>query len=267
MRQIKITYNFLTVLSVLVFALPFCVQAQNTGKYDYSSIEASINGHKRLRVELLTRSSLELGLEALHKDTKKAAESFEAVSDSLDKYSKCFDIIEVLYSGASTAYDVYRTYDAVKNRIEDITELLKRYKDKCLLSNRLTMQDTIIWKVAENTSKLLGAEIKSLMDSTLKLAGYATGKNNCSIHQLLEMLDKIDNNLYNVRIYVDNAYGLLWRYINLRTATWCFKPIKLHSRKTIVKDAFTRWKKNADDAFEKTSKKDNKYDETTKTRE
>ena len=80
---------------VLLVLLPGIAKAQWT--FDIVSVEAYINDHKQQRSLLLARSTLELSNQLLHEYSSEAAVDFKELNVDLDKYTRAFDVIDILY--------------------------------------------------------------------------------------------------------------------------------------------------------------------------
>ena len=80
---------------IMVVAFPLKVSAQ--WNFDIVSVEAYINDHKQQRSLLLARSTLELSNQLLHEYSSEAAVDFKELNVDLDKYTRAFDVIDILY--------------------------------------------------------------------------------------------------------------------------------------------------------------------------
>ena len=95
---------------IMVVAFPLKVSAQ--WNFDIVSVEAYINDHKQQRSLLLARSTLELSNQLLHEYSSGAAVDFKELNVDLDKYTRAFDVIDILYQSLRTSLNVYSTYKA-----------------------------------------------------------------------------------------------------------------------------------------------------------
>ena len=96
--------------------------------FDFVSVEAYINDHKKQRSLLLARSTLELSNQLLHEYSSDATVEYKTLNVDLDKYTRAFDVIDVLYQSLRTSLNVYSTYNTVSDRIADYKNLLENYK-------------------------------------------------------------------------------------------------------------------------------------------
>ena len=99
-------YLLLLLLAVLPTVV---VKAQ--WNFDIPVVEAYINDHKQQRSLLLARSTLELSNQLLHEYSSDAAVEYKELNIDLDKYTRAFDVIDVLYQSLRTSLNVYSTYD------------------------------------------------------------------------------------------------------------------------------------------------------------
>ena len=113
---------------IMVVAFPLKVSAQ--WNFDIVSVEAYINDHKQQRSLLLARSTLELGNQLLHEYSSEAAVDFKELNVDLDKYTRAFDVIDILYQSLRTSLNVYSTYNSVSDRVGDYKDLLNDYYTK-----------------------------------------------------------------------------------------------------------------------------------------
>jgi len=82
---------------------------------DPAALEAYINDHKKVRSLLLARSTLESSNALLHDYSRDAGIDYKEVNVDLDKYTRAFDIIDILYQSTRTAMNVYGTANTSRN--------------------------------------------------------------------------------------------------------------------------------------------------------
>lgn len=95
------------VILMMVAIFPLEVSAQ--WNFDIVSVEAYINDHKQQRSLLLARSTLELSNQLLHEYSSEAAVDYKELNVDLDKYTRAFDVIDILYQSLRTSLNVYST--------------------------------------------------------------------------------------------------------------------------------------------------------------
>lgn len=133
------------LLLLLLAVLPTVVKAQ--WNFDIPVVEAYINDHKQQRSLLLARSTLELSNQLLHEYSSDAAVEYKELNIDLDKYTRAFDVIDVLYQSLRTSLNVYSTYDTVSDRIRDYKDLLDDYREKVLERGKISPADTLLISV------------------------------------------------------------------------------------------------------------------------
>ena len=69
---------------------------------DPASLEAMISNHKTVKAMLELRALAEEGVRAYHKKSMKTMEDYTSVNKKLDRYRKCFDIIDLILNGTAT---------------------------------------------------------------------------------------------------------------------------------------------------------------------
>lgn len=88
------------ILVVISFFSVLGVQAQG----DVASLEAMIKNHKQVRGLLEVRVAAELGVLEYHKLNAKKVNGYRAVSDTLDRYRRCFDVVDLILKTGATAF-------------------------------------------------------------------------------------------------------------------------------------------------------------------
>ena len=130
-------------IALVLFALlPGIAKAQWT--FDIVSVEAYINDHKKQRSLLLARSTLEYSNKLLHEYSSKEVGSYKELNIDLDRYTRAFDVIDVMYQSLRTVLNVKNTYTSVSDRIGDYKSLLEDFNAKILKRGRIESADTLI---------------------------------------------------------------------------------------------------------------------------
>lgn len=230
--------RYLSVLCLLL--LPGKVSAQ--WSFDILAVEAYINDHKNQRSLLLARSTLELSNQLLHEYSSEAAVEYKELNVDLDKYTRAFDIIDVLYQSLRTSLNVYSTYNAVSNRISDYKNLLDDYNQKVLERNRMELADTLVISISLRCIRQISDDGQQLYRSMSDLVLYATGAAACSTSDLLLILESINQGLDNIEAHLNKAYFETWRYIQLRIGYWKESIYRTKSKQEIIEGAFRRWR-------------------------
>lgn len=231
--------RYLTICC-LIAIIPLKAAAQ--WNFDIVSVEAYINDHKQQRSLLLARSTLELSNQLLHEYSSDAAVDFKELNVDLDKYTRAFDIIDILYQSLRTSLNVYSTYNTVSDRIGDYKGLLEDYYEKVVERNRMELADTLIIGISRRCVQRIAEDGKQLYRSMSDLVLYATGAAACSTSDLLLVLEDINQGLDNIERHLNKAYFETWRYIQLRIGYWKAAVYRRKDKSQIADEAFRRWR-------------------------
>lgn len=230
-----------SILILLLFVMvPQMTKAQ--WAFDFVSVEAYINDHKKQRSLLLARSTLELSNQLLHEYSSDATVEYKTLNVDLDKYTRAFDVIDVLYQSLRTSLNVYSTYNTVSDRITDYKNLLEDYREKVLERNKIAVSDTIIISVNLRCIQKIADEGQYLYRSVSDLVLYATGAAACSTSDLLLVLESINTSLDNIERHLNRSYFETWRYIQLRMGYWKEAVYRTKTKRQLIDDAFGRWR-------------------------
>ncbi len=241
MRRTLMMNRPFSILILLLFVMvPQMTKAQ--WAFDFVSVEAYINDHKKQRSLLLARSTLELSNQLLHEYSSDATVEYKTLNVDLDKYTRAFDVIDVLYQSLRTSLNVYSTYNTVSDRIADYRNLLEVYKDKVLERNKIAVSDTIIISVNLRCIQKIADEGQHLYRSVSDLVLYATGAAACSTADLLLVLESINMSLDNIERHLNRSYFETWRYIQLRMGYWKEAVYRTKTKRQLIDDAFGRWR-------------------------
>lgn len=229
-----------TVIVMLVAVFPLETLAQ--WNFDIVSVEAYINDHKQQRSLLLARSTLELSNQLLHEYSSGAAVDYKELNVDLDKYTRAFDVIDILYQSLRTSLNVYSTYNTVSDWIGDYKNLLNDYYTKVVERNKMELHDTLIIGISLRCVQSIAEDGKQLYRSMSDLVLYATGAAACSTSDLLLVLESINQGLDNIEKHLNKAYFETWRYIQLRIGYWKESVYLRKDKSQIANEAFRRWR-------------------------
>lgn len=232
--------NLVPMLICILALLPSVARAQFS--FDIVSVEAYINDHKQQRSLLLVRSTLEASNKLLHEYSGDANIGFKDINKELDKYTRAFDVIDVLYQSLRTSMNVYSTYENISDRVGDYKDMLSNFKSKCLDRGNIVSTDTLIIAINVKALARIAEEGDNLYKSVSDLVLYATGAAACSTADLLMILTSINNSLDNIRKHLNKAYFETWRYIQVRTGYWKRQVYRVKTKQEIISDAFGRWR-------------------------
>ena len=236
MRQLK-HIIFLLCLTTLC---PKAVIAQIVPR-DIPTIEAYINDHKKQRSLLLARATLEESNALLHKASKVTHREYRDINLELDKYTRAFDIIDLVYSTVSTGFNVYRTYDNVSEKIGKYKAMLEDFNEKVILRGRIETADTLLLTVNARAVVHLAEECQNLYSSVCVLAAYASGQVCCTTASLMLMIDNINKSLDRIKDIVNSAYYQTWKFIQARTSYWKSEIYRSKTIRQVATEAFDRW--------------------------
>ena len=243
MRRTLMMNRPYSILILLLFVMvPQMTNAQ--WAFDFVSVEAYINDHKKQRSLLLARSTLELSNQLLHEYSSDATVEYKTLNVDLDKYTRAFDVIDVLYQSLRTSLNVYSTYNTVSDRITDYKNLLEDYREKVLDRNKIAVSDTIIISVNLRCIQKIADEGQHLYRSVSDLILYATGAAACSTSDLLLVLESINTSLDNIERHLNRSYFETWRYIQLRMGYWKEAVYRTKTKRQLIDDAFGRWRES-----------------------
>lgn len=240
MKKTTVNSKILTILICLLTLLPSAAKAQ-VG-FDAVSIEAYIKDHKQQRSLLLVRSTLEASNKLLHDYSGDANIGFRDINKELDKYTRAFDVIDILYQSLRTSLNVYSTYENVSDKVGDYRKMLNDFRKKCLERGKIMSTDTLIITINTKALAKIADEGDNLYRSVSDLLLYATGAAACSTSDLLLIITGINNSLDNINKHLNKAYFETWRYIQVRIGYWKKQVYRAKSKEEIISDAFGRWR-------------------------
>ena len=238
-KHTKIRWLWMLLLMVVLF--PKSAIAQVFPR-DIPTIEAYIYDHKQQRSLLLTRSTLETSNALLHKASKVTNREYRDINIELDKYTRAFDIIDLVYNTVSTGFNVYRTYDTVSDKIGKYKTMLNDYNDKIIRRGRIETADTLLLTVNMRAIANLAEECQNLYLSVSTLALYASGKVCCTTASMMLMVDNINKSLDRIKEIVNSAYYQTWKFIQARTSYWKSEIYRSKTIRQVAEDAFGRWR-------------------------
>ncbi len=230
----------LLITMALLALLPNVARAQWT--FDVVSVEAYINDHKKQRSLLLARSTLEYSNQLLHQYSREEVGQYKELNIDLDRYTRAFDIIDVMYQSLRTALNVKNTYNSVSDRIGDYKRLLEDFNEKILKRGRIEPSDALILTVNEKAIRDIADEGEHLYKSVSDLVLYATGAAACSTSDLLTVLEAVNRSLDDIERHLNRAYIETWRYIQVRIGYWKSKIYRERTKREILDGAFGRWR-------------------------
>ena len=230
----------LLLVIALLTLLPGAVKAQWI--FDVPSVEAYINDHKQQRSLLLARSTLEYSNKLLHEYSRKEVGGYKELNVDLDKYTRAFDVIDVMYQTLRTALNAKNTYRTVSDRISDYKTMLEEFNDKVLKRGQPEWADLQIVTINAQAIEDIAREGEQLYKSISDLVLYATGAAACSTSDLLMVFEAVNMSLDSIERHLNRAYFETWRYIQVRIGYWKSKIYRSKTRQEIIDGAFGRWR-------------------------
>ena len=233
-----------TIIIALLLITLFPNTALAQWGFDAVSVEAYINDHKKQRSLLLARSTLEYSNQLLHEYSSEEVGKYKELNVDLDKYTRAFDIIDVMYQSLRTVLNVKSTYQTVSDRISDYKNLLEDFNDKVIKRKHIELADTLILSINAGAIRMIAQEGECLYKSVSDLVLYATGAAACSTSDLLMVLNSINCSLDNIKKHLNRAYFETWRYIQVRIGYWKEKVYRTKTKRELIDDAFGRWRQS-----------------------
>ncbi len=230
----------LLLVIALLTLLPGAVRAQWI--FDVPSVEAYINDHKQQRSLLLARSTLEYSNKLLHEYSRKEVGGYKELNVDLDKYTRAFDVIDVMYQTLRTALNAKNTYRTVSDRIGDYKKMLEEFNDKVLKRGQPEWTDLQIITINAQAIEDIAREGEQLYKSISDLVLYAMGAAACSTSDLLMVFEAVNMSLDSIERHLNRAYFETWRYIQVRIGYWKSKIYRSKTRQEIIDGAFGRWR-------------------------
>ena len=243
MSEAHATHYRAALLLTMLMTVLFPQLASAQWGFDATSVEAYINDHKKQRSLLLARSTLEYSNQLLHEYSSEEVGKYKELNVDLDKYTRAFDIIDVMYQSLRTVLNVRSTYQTVSDRIGDYKNLLEDFNEKVIKRKHIELADTMLISINKKAIDNIYNEGKQLYNSVNDLVLYATGAAACSTSDLLMVLENINNSLDLIEKHLNQAYFQTWRYVQLRMGYWKEKVYRTRTKEEILEDAFGTWRK------------------------
>lgn len=233
----KMTRHITVLLTALLAALPLRAQ----WNFDVSSVEAYIQDHKDERSMLLARSTLEASNKLLHELASEQADEYHDVNLELEKYTRAFDIIDLLYQSLRTVINVKNTYDNVRESLEGMRDLLERFDRQIIERGRVESADTTLLHVLERGVACVADDVQSIYRSFSDLVLYVSGASACSTAELMRIVSGINDALDTLNSHVNRTYYQAWRFIELRTGYWKRTVYRSRTTREMAESALERW--------------------------
>ena len=217
---------------------------------DPASLEAMIHNHKTVRAMLQLRTFAEEGVITYHEKSMHSMEDYATVNKKLDKYRKCFNIINLILNSTATGFHAYNSFNSCKSNIKAYYDLLNTYNKEILQHGAIWTSDTIIIKASQRAVEGVYNGASQLWKSYSELAEIVTGVRNCTTSDLMTILGDINNSIDEIDGSIRRSYTELWAYMTVRMGFWKKDIFMARSVKDIANDALGRWLGNSIQAFE-----------------
>lgn len=227
------------VLLLMLLLIPDVASAQFS--FDILSVEAFIDDHKRIKSALFARSSVEHANQLLHETCATANIHYKDINVELDKYTRCFDLIDLIYTTGKTAFNVRNTYSDIKEKLEDFKTLNQSFVDKCLAKGNIVSSDSLVINTYLRMLTAITQDADDMIKSLYDLAFYITGAAECTTSDLMVILENINDDLNHIRYTLDASYHYLWKYITIRTTYWKNVLYRAKTINQMCMDALQRW--------------------------
>lgn len=214
MKKILLLMTVLIMTSLRVSAI--------TGGFipDGASLEAMIANHKVVGAALDVRAIAEVGVLLAHDSLRTQVKSYEELKNELDKYYRCFDIIDLVFKGSATALHHYTAFQTISHEVKDYKDLLASYEKNILLKGAVWSTDTTVFHTTIRCVSTVGGEAADLKDSYVLLAGLiagtATGTYSSKTSNLMACLTDINDHLNNITEAIRQAHYYLLGYMTMR---------------------------------------------------
>ena len=232
----RLSYIFL----VLMCFVSSTAKAQ--WSFDIPTIEAYISDHKNQRSLLLARATLEHSNALLHEYSETANINYKEININLDKYTRAFDVIDLLYQTLRTSLNTYDTYSTIHDRVIDYKNLLQDFHEKCLSRGNIVSTDTLIISINYHMLENVADECENIYRSFNDLILYATGAAACSTSNLMLVITSINQSLDNIQKQINASYISTWKYIQVRIGYWKAQVYRAKSINEIIQGAYGRWR-------------------------
>lgn len=217
-------------------------RAKAQWSFDVPTIEAYISDHKNQRSLLLARATLEHSNALLHEYSKTANVNYKEINIELDKYTRAFDVIDLLYQTLRTSLNTYDTYNTIHDRVIDYKNLLEDYYEKCLSRGNIVSTDTLIISINYHMLENIADECENIYKSFSDLVLYATGAAACSTSNLMLVITSINQSLDNIQKQLNTSYISTWKYIQVRIGYWKAQVYRAKTINEIIQGAYGRWR-------------------------
>lgn len=224
------------------------LSSQAFAQDDPASLEAMIANHKTVRTVLEIRAISELGVYTYHKESSKKITDHRQVEEQLDKYKRCFELVDLILQGTATAFHGVNSYNSIKRNLTGYWKLIDTYNDKILSHGAVWSSDTLILNTSIRAVNQVKDEVNNLYQSYLDLSLIVSGVSECKTADLMVILKKINDSMDQIDESIYHAYLDIHTYMTVRLGYWKKEIFMARTIKEIVRDSYTRWVNSGDEA-------------------
>lgn len=218
---------------------------------DGVAVEAFVANHKTESSLLMARNTLELGNAALHKTLASTSNDYKNVNVNLEKYTKAFDIIDLVLQSVKTGYSAVRTTSAITSKVSDFKTMLEDYST-ILQKKGFCASDTLILNRSRSMLNDVSGDVNNIYQSIVQLcAFFAMHKFQVKTTDITSIMVSIDQNLRDLRYHINSSYYEIWNYIQLRKSYFKGSVMRAITKDVACTEALSRWKARSNPNFGK----------------
>ena len=193
------------------------------------------------RTLLLLRSTMSYSNELLHSYSRDESDNYKAINIDLDKYTRAFDMLDLIFDGLRTVVNAYDTYETVTERLSDFADLLSDYTTNFLAKGNVSTADIKIVEICNTTISLVKDDIEELYTSLYDLILYITGAAGCSTADMMTILNRINDAMDELCEDLNIQYMKAYNYMLMRKGYWKESLYATKTLQEIVDEAQDRW--------------------------
>lgn len=218
---------------------------------DADVVEALIINHKTESSLLALSNTLEMGNAALHKTLASTTLDYKNVNVNLEKYTKAFDVIDLVLQSVKTGYSAVRTTSAITSRVSDFKDMLVDYTT-ILNKKGFYPSDTLIINRSQAMLNDVSGNVQDIYDSIMQLCGFfVLHKYQLKTTDITSIMVDIDQSLRDMRYNINSSYYEIWNYIQLRKSYFKGSVMKAITKEVACTEALSRWKARSNPNFNK----------------
>jgi len=172
-------------------------------------------------------------------------EKFKNMNEEIDKYTKAFDVIDLIFNTVSTGFNIYHTIDNVSNKISKYNAMLDAYNEKILSRGNIEPADTMLISINRTAINEIYSECQTIYGSITAIAVYSSGQLLASANAINLQIKRIDECLTRIQNIVNRAYFETYTFIQSRIRMWSRRIFTEKSRMTICNERFAVWRERS----------------------